>query len=98
MLVKVGVRRFYALHNYALRTPRPHSPVQGNSLATPLHPILPPVAPGGATRSDNAANASHLATEQAMLFQALESRRHFSVSHSLDAAGTLTVYGDAAND
>ena len=33
-----------------------------------------------------------------MQFQPLESRRHFSVSHFLDAAGTLTVQGDYAND
>ena len=33
-----------------------------------------------------------------MLFQPLESRRHYSVSHFLDAAGTLTVQGDSADD
>jgi Ca2+-binding RTX toxin-like protein len=33
-----------------------------------------------------------------MLFQPLESRRHYSVSHYLDLGGTLTVQGDSAND
>ena len=33
-----------------------------------------------------------------MQLEGLESRRHFSITSSLDAAGTLAVQGDGAND
>src|SRR5256885_1556105 len=36
--------------------------------------------------------------ENAMHFQELESRRLYAITSALDAAGTLTVRGDAAND